>query len=154
MLYRFILFLFISNTVFAVTPKELYGTWETQRQSQNRSTYSSEHDSITFRPATVSLELTVNLKRGSAYIKNLRVHTQGIWKVKGDILVIVWQDLRVVGYEESKGINEASIQKLGTQLRGRYLDDPIRIFQFQSIDRLAFRALDENQNLKEYKRSR
>ncbi|WP_457607867.1 hypothetical protein [Nitratifractor sp.] len=130
----------------------LLGTWTTQRTLSEPDMKQREVETVRFLPGTLRFELRVDLEKGPAKIQGLKLGANGLWKREGELLVIVLQEIRVEGIEDSKGINPASLKTLARELRQRYLSDPIRIYHIQALDADKLVLVDSRGESKSYRR--
>ena len=89
MLKIFLYFIFFITCSFAVTASSLSGNWSAYRESMTERTVTTEQEYLHLNADhTFTIQLFVNLQKGDAFIKGLRIEGSGIWKSRGDTLVI------------------------------------------------------------------
>lgn len=123
-----------------------------QRVKNVNGTINEEDERVHFRPATVQIVMRATVKKGSYLIKNLKIVADGIWKLNGDTLVLVLQQVRVPEVEDVKGFKRSDINRLATTLRKKYLDDPIKIFKITNMDQSHIILLYEDGRLETFRR--
>jgi len=139
-----ILVALLSSILYGGGAKGLYGRWHAERSGKNSATLTQEREDITFNPATVHIVMSTTISREGYLIKNLKVIGDGIWKVSGKSLVVVWQQVKIPSVEETRGFGANDINRLAKDLRSRYLDDPIKIYEIELIGASNLTLLDEN----------
>jgi hypothetical protein len=128
-----ILFLLAASLLWSAAPKDLLGEWQLRREFASNGERHLELEDLTFMPDTFRLILTVTIRKGNLLVDRLRIQAGGLWKLKGDTLVLVMQEIRFLGVERTDGIDRNSFEKLIRDLRGRYLSDPIRILRLDAL---------------------
>jgi len=122
------LMLLLAAAAAGETEGKWLGEWTAEHRFNQKGEEHIEREELRFNPGTFQLTLSVTIRKGKLLVKNMKIRTSGLWKAEGKILVVVMQELRLVGVEETRGIGKASFEKLLEDLRGRYLSDPIRIY--------------------------
>lgn len=152
MLKVLIILILSTIAIFSYQPSQLYGEWGINRIKNVNGTINKEEESIYFHPATLQIVMIATLKRGSYLIKNLKIIADGIWKLNGDILVLVLQQVRVPEVEDVRGFNRRDINKLASTLRKNFLDDPIKILKIVNMDQSHLVLLYEDKKLETFRR--
>ena len=147
-----ILFLLFTLLIWSYNPSQLYGEWSANRVKNAGGTINEENEAVHFRPATVQIVMSATVKKGNYLIKNLKIIADGIWKLNDNILVLVIQQVRVPEVEDVKGFNRQDINKLATNLRKKYLDDPIKIYKITNLDQSHIILLYEDGRLETFRR--
>ncbi len=146
------LFILYTLAVWSYNPSQLYGEWSVQRVKNASGTINEESETVHFRPATVQIVMNTTVKKGNYLIKNLKIVADGIWKLNDNILVLVLQQVRVPEVEDVKGFSQKDINKLATNLRKKYLDDPIKIYKITNLDQSHIILLYEDGRLETFRR--
>jgi hypothetical protein len=133
--------------------KSLLGEWSTQRSFKAGNEKHIEREDLRFNPDTFRLMLTVTIEKGKFLVKDLKIRASGLWKLQGEILVLVIEQISFASVAQTKGIDRGSFEKLVRDLRGRYLTDPIRILHLRSLDTGTLTLETAEREIKEYKRS-
>ena len=131
----------------------LLGTWKSQRTFAMNGERHEETESLRFNPGSFRMQFVTTIRKGPFLIKNLRIDATGIWKRRDRILVLMFQQIRFAGVDETRGINRASFDTLVRQLRSRYLSDPIRIFSLQALSQEVLSLDNGGGTVKDYKRT-
>jgi hypothetical protein len=134
-------------------PKSLLGEWTTQRSFQTGNEKHLEREDLRFNPDTFRLMLTVTIEKGNLLVKDLKIRASGLWKLQGETLVLVVEQISFASVARTKGINKNSFERLVRDLRGRYLDDPIRILKLRSLDSGTLTLETADHEIKSYKRT-
>jgi len=130
----------------------LLGNWQTQREFDRGGEKHRESEQIRFLPGTFRFILNADIQKGNFRVKGLKLEATGIWKREGRLLVLVMQQIRYVGVEESHGINPDSYKKLIRKLRESYLNDPILIYRIRSMENGILNIENSKAGLKSYQR--
>jgi len=147
-----LLWLLSTLLLFAVSPKELLGSWQYQRKFADSDEQHSESEKLTFAPGSFHLILSVTIRKGDDHrIERLRIRADGLWKLRKETLVLVIEQIRFLDVAATHGIDKNSLTQLIRDLRGRYLSDPIRILDLISVHAGRLR-LDTQEGTKEYRR--
>ena len=129
-----ILLLTLETLLTAATPKDLLGSWRLERRFAVDGERHVERENLRFRPGTFQLTLRVDIAKGDLRVEGLTIRADGLWKIQGETLVLVLQQIVFAGVDSTRGIDEASFKSLTRQLRSRYLDNPIRILHLLHVD--------------------
>lgn len=139
--------------VQAADSSTLLGTWKTHRAFAANGERHEETEILRFNPGSFRMQLFTTIRKGPFLVKNLRIEATGIWKRRDRILVLMLQQIRFTGVDETRGINQASFNTLVRQLRGRYLSDPIRILSIQALGEDVLSLDNGDGTVKDYKRT-
>ncbi len=137
----------------AVSTNELVGKWQTLSQVTNNGTLSIEKEYLTLnRNGTFSILLFVSVRKGDAFIKDLRIEGSGIWKVWENTLVIVVKKVEVPKAGEIYLISQASLRNLAATFKHRYEKEPIRISKIMALDPNHLKLINEAEVVTAYTR--
>jgi hypothetical protein len=146
------LILTFGTLLAAVPPKALLGSWQLERRFELNGERHLERETLRFRPGTFQLTLRVDIAKGDLGVKGLTIRADGLWKLQGETLVLVLQQIVFAGVESTRGIDEASLTSLTRQLRSRYLDDPIRILHLLHTDGKTLTVESPEEGERSYRR--
>jgi len=119
---------------FAVTPEELRGNWHASRESTSNGTLTVENEYLHLKADdTFSIQIFVNVEKGDAFIKGLRIEGSGIWKSRDDTLVIYIKKVEVPFAKEIYLISQESLRKLANNFKYKYESAPLRIIKIESF---------------------
>ncbi len=121
-------------TLHAVSVETLSGNWSAYRESMTDGTVTTEQEYLHLNADhTFSIQLFVNLQKGDAFIKGLRIEGSGIWKSKENTLVIYIQKVEVPFAKEIYLISQESLRQLANNFKAKYENEPLRIIEIKSF---------------------
>jgi hypothetical protein len=128
----------------AVSINELSGNWQELRQVTNNGTLTIEKEYLTLnKDGTFAILLFVSVRKGEAFIKDLRIEGSGIWKVWENTLVVVVKKVEVPKAGEIYLISQSSLRDVAATFRRRYENDPIRISKIMALDQKNLTLINE-----------
>jgi len=134
MLKIFIYMTLLISFQYAITPEELTGNWHASRESTTNGTVTLEKEYLHLRAdETFSIQIFVNVRKGDAFIKGLRIEGSGIWKSREDTLVIYIQKVEVPFAKEIYLISQESLRNLVNNFKYKYENAPLRIIKIESF---------------------
>jgi hypothetical protein len=138
----------------AVDQMAVQGKWQGVTQTSNNGTKITEKEYFYLNAdGTFSLTLLVNLKKGDAFVRDLRIEGSGMWRVKNDILVLVVNKVEVPFAKEIYLISQESLRNLADNFKYKFEDEPIRFNTIKHVDNanliLINEALKETQYIRE-----
>ncbi|PHS41307.1 MAG: hypothetical protein COB07_02215 [Sulfurovum sp.] len=137
----------------AVSTHELVGKWQALREVMNHGTLTIEKEYLTLnRNGTFSILIFVSVRKGEAFIKDLRIEGSGIWKVWENTLVIVVKQVDVPKAGEIYLISQSSLRNLAATFKRKYENKPIRISKIMALDQKNLRLINEEEVETAYKR--
>lgn len=123
----------------------LVGKWLSVSQTNNKGTLTIEKEYLYLNAnKTFSILLLVSVKKGSAYVKDIKIKGTGIWKVHKDTLVYVIKTVDVPSAKVVHGISQESLRQLSKYFRHRFDSQPIRILNIQSVNARSLNVIGEN----------
>jgi len=123
----------------------LFGQWNSMTQGVNNGTKTTEKEYLKFyNNHTLDILFLVTIQKGNAFVKDLRIEGSGIWKTRGNILVVVLKEVNVPVAGEVYGISRSSLNEIAATFHNRFKDDPIRI--------LVMKVLNQHKLVTENKR--
>jgi gamma-glutamylcyclotransferase (GGCT)/AIG2-like uncharacterized protein YtfP len=135
MLQRLILFLILTLCLNGAEESMLLGQWNSTTYALNNGTQTKEKEYLKFYPDhTFDLLFLVTLEKGNSFVKDLRIEGKGIWKTRGNILVVVIKDIEVPVAGEIYGISQSSLKEIAALFHNRFKNDPIRILVIKSLE--------------------
>jgi len=147
-----ILFIFITQFTFADNIP-IAGKWHTATRSLNKGTEIIEKEYLTLYPnSSFELLLLVSLKKGEAYINDLRIEVSGTWESRHDVLVYVIKNVNVPEAKEVYLISQKSLEDLAASFKYRYENDKIHISKILSLQGKELRTVNEKGRETLYKR--
>ena len=76
--------------LYGVDQMAVVGKWQSATVASNYGTSITEKEYFYLNAnRTFSMTIFVNLKKGDAFVRDLRIEGSGIWRVKNDTLVLV-----------------------------------------------------------------
>ena len=151
--FLLLLFLLVAVSNGAQASEALLGSWKTERSFVERGEKHREIETLRFLPGSFRFTLRADIEKGNYVVKGLTLEATGLWKREGDLLVLVMQEIRFVGVDETRGIDPSSYKRLIINLREKYLSDPIRLYHITSEDNGTLTLQSRKAGLKSYKRS-
>lgn len=146
-------FLLIMVELNAVSTNELIGKWQSRRETNTNGTLTIEQEHLHLKGNhTFSIVLFVSIRKGDAFIKDLRIEGSGIWKVWENTLVAVVQKIEVPKAGEIYLISQASLRNLAATFKRRYENEPIRINKIMALDQNNLTLINEKEVKTAYKR--
>ena len=148
-----IVFLFIIE-VHAANESMLIGQWNSVNSSVNNGSRITEREYLRFNADhTFGTVLFVTVKKGNAYVKDLRIEGTGTWKTRGNILVAVVNEVKVPVAGEVYQISQSSLENIAATFRNRFKNDPIRILVMKQLSRQKLVTENEKKILAIYTRA-
>jgi len=129
------------------------GKWFATQQTNNRGTLTIENEYLTLNAdKTFSIVVLVSVQKGDAFIKDLRIEGEGIWKAWKDQFIVVVNDVRVPIAGEVYRISQASLEQLAATFKSRFVNEPIRINTIQSHNHQNLIIKNEKGKITHYSR--
>jgi len=121
-------------TLSATLPHELVGNWYAYRESNTNGTMTVEKEYLQLQANnTFTIQLFVSVKKGDAFIKDLRIEGSGIWKNRENTLVIYIKAVKVPFAKEIYLISQESLRNLANNFKYKYENEPLRIVFIESF---------------------
>jgi len=121
-------------TLHAISVETLSGNWSAYRESMTEGTVTTEQEYLHLNADhTFTIQLFVNLQKGDAFIKGLRIEGSGIWKSREHTLVIYIQKVEVPFAKEIYLISQESLRNLANNFKAKYENEPLRIIEIESF---------------------
>ena len=153
MMKVFVLILVFMLELSAMSPNEIVGKWQAVTHSTNNGTETTEKEYLYLNADhTFSIVIFVSLKKGDAFIKDLRVEGSGIWKRRDNTLVVVMKKVEVPAAKEVYLISQQSLENLAANFQNRFNNEPIRISIIKSIDKNSLTTINEKLKETHYRR--
>ena len=146
-----LILLFSIIGLHAVEQAELVGKWQGATLASNYGTSITEKEYFDLNAdRTFSLTMLVNLKKGDAFVRDLRIEGSGIWRVKNDTLVLVVNKVEVPFAKEIYLISQESLRHLANTFKQRFESEPIRFNTVKHIDASKLILINEGSTQTEY----
>ena len=124
--------LFVSSN--AVSQNDFTGNWYAYREATLNGTVTVEKEYMHLNAdKTFSIQLFVSVKKGDAFIKDLRIEGFGIWKSRDNVLTIYIKKVEVPFAKEIYLISQESLRNLANNFKHKYENDPLRIVFIESF---------------------
>ncbi len=151
---RFLLFLAVwIITAQAADETMLLGQWNSVTQSINNGTRTTEKEYLKFYgDHTFEILFLVTVQKGNAYVKDLRIAGKGLWKTRGNILVVVVKNVEVPVAGEVYGISNDSLRTIASTFHDRFKNDPIRILVMKALSPHKLVTENKAKQIVQYKR--
>jgi hypothetical protein len=131
----------------------LLGQWDSFTRGMNNGTETTEKEYLKFYDNyTFDILFLVTVKKGTAFVKDLRIEGTGIWKTRGNILVMYVKDVEVPVAGEVYGISQTSLESIAATFHNRFKNDPIRILVMKELSPQKLVTENKNKQLVTYKR--
>jgi len=154
MKYFFAVWLLCIN-LYAGSETMLTGQWNSVSRGINNGTATTEREYLKFNADhTFGIVLLVTVKKGNAYVKDLRIEGTGLWKTRGNILVCVVNDVEVPVAGEVYQISQRSLESIAETFHRRFKNDPIRILVIKQLNQQTLATENEAKKITHYTRSR
>ncbi|HQR73789.1 MAG TPA: hypothetical protein PLH07_02865 [Sulfurovum sp.] len=145
--------LLLTIGLHAVEQAQLVGKWQGAILTSNFGTSITEKEYFDLNAnRTFSLTILVNLKKGDAFVRDLRIEGSGIWRVKNDTLVLVVNKVEVPFAKEIYLISQESLRNLANTFKHRFESEPIRFNSVKYIDATKLILINEASVQTEYVR--
>ena len=149
----FILFLILIFGLNAADDAMLVGQWNSVTSSLNNGTKTTEKEYLKFYDNyTFDILFLVTVEKGNTFVKDLRIEGRGIWKTRGNILVVVVNDVEVPVAGEVYGISRSSLEGIAATFHNRFKNDPVRILVMKELSRQKLVTQNKQKQLVTYKR--
>jgi hypothetical protein len=133
----------------------LTGEWKSISNGVNNGTKTTEREFLRFNADhTFGIVLLVTLEKGNAYVRDLRIEGTGIWKTRGNILVVVVKDMEVPSASEVYQISQQSLEEIAARFHNRFKNDPIRILVMKELSPNKLVTENEVKQIVSYTRRR
>lgn len=120
------------------------GNWYASTRSLNNGTETIEKEYLNFYPnSTFELVLLVSVKKGEAFVKDLRIEVSGSWEAQYDVLVYVIKKVEVPVAKEVYLIDQRSLENLAATFKYKYENDKIHISKIKYLDRSTLTTINE-----------
>lgn len=120
------------------------GNWYASTRSLNNGTETIEKEYLNFYPnSTFELVLLVSVKKGEAFVKDLRIEVSGSWEARYDVLVYVIKKVEVPVAKEVYLIDQRSLENLAATFKYKYENDKIHISKIKYLDRSTLTTINE-----------
>ena len=150
-----LIFSLLVMEVYAANEAILIGQWNSVSSGVNNGTHTTEREFLRFNADhTFGTVLLVTVKKGTAYVKDLRIEGTGTWKTRGNILVAVVNDVEVPVAGEVYNISQSSLEGIAATFHNRYKNDPIRILVMKQLSPQNLVTENEAKMLTTYTRAR
>jgi hypothetical protein len=114
---------------------DMIGKWQGVTQASNYGTSITEKEYFYLNAdGTFSLTIFVNLKKGDAFVRDLRIEGFGIWRVKNDTLVLVINRVEVPFAKEIYLVTQESLRNLADNFKNKFENEPIRFSTIKHVD--------------------
>jgi len=124
----------ITETIFAINPNELVGKWHAYTESTLKGTVTTEEEYFDLNADyTFKIQLFVNLNKGDAFIKGLRIEGSGIWKSRDNTLAIYIKKVEVPFAKEIYLISQESLRNLANNFKHKYESEPLKLIHIKSF---------------------
>lgn len=144
--------LFIGQ-LHAVTSNEMIGNWYSALRTLNNGTETIEKEKLSFNAdKTFVLVLMVSLKKGPAYVKDLRIEVYGNWEAKGNALVYTVNSVNVPSVKDIYLISKQSLDNLAENFKYKWVSNKIHIYKIISIEEKKLTVKSEKGRETHYKR--
>ena len=145
-LLLFYQFSFANDTVIA-------GKWHAASRSLNNGTELIEKEYLHLYPnSNFQLVLLVSVKKGDAYIKDLRIEVSGKWEARHGVLVYVIKKINVPVAKEVYLISQKSLENLATSFKQRYQNNSIHILKIKELNKEKMTTINKRGSETLYKR--
>ena len=150
-----LIFSLLVMEVYAANEAMLIGQWNSVSSGVNNGTRTTEREFLRFNADhTFGTVLLVTVKKGNAYVKDLRIEGTGTWKTRGNILVAVVNDVEVPVAGEVYNISQNSLEGIAATFHDRFKNDPIRILVMKQLSPQKLVTENEAKMLTTYTRAR
>jgi len=130
----FVILCWSVSSLSAMAPNEIVGNWYAYREASNNGTVTIEKEYLHLKENnTFALQIFVTVKKGDAFIKDLRIEGSGIWKRRESTLVIYIQKVEVPFAKEIYLISQESLRNLANNFKHKYESEPLRIVLIESF---------------------
>ncbi len=148
-----LLFIVAVLGLYAADESLLTGQWNSMTHSLNSGTKTTEKEYFKLNANhTFGIVFLVSVQKGNAYVKDLRIEGTGIWKTRGNILVVVVRDVKVPVAKEVYGISQSSLQSIASSFHSRFVNDPVRILVVKRLSRSELITENESGQTVQYRR--
>ena len=155
MMKQIILLVFLTFSLHSAEDIMLLGQWNSVTYGVNKGTKIKEKEYLKFNADyTFGIVFLVTVKKGNAYVKDLRIEGSGIWKRRENILVVVVQNVEVPVAGEVYGISQASLKSISETFNDKFQNDPIRILSIKEISQHKLVTENKNKQSIVYQRQR
>lgn len=153
MFKTFLLILLFMGQVHAVTAYDIVGSWYSSLRTVNNGTEVIEKESLKFNANnTFMLVILVDLNKGPAYVKDLRVEIAGNWEAKENALIYTINSVNVPSVKDVYQVSKQSLDNLASSFKSKWVSDKIHIFKIVSFEAKKLTVKNGRGVITKYKR--
>jgi len=152
-MFKILLILLMTLQYAFADTGSLTGKWYTATRSLNQGTEIIEKEYLTLQPnGHLDLILLVSVKKGNAYIKDLRMEVTGKWQAQYGVLVYQINDINIPRAKAVYLISQKSLEDLAHTFKQRYVNHTMHINKIESLDEKHLVLINSRGNKTSYKR--
>lgn len=140
----FLAFCLIVIQVYAVESHAMIGQWKGENVSKSDGTITTETTYLTLKnDKTFELELTIHLKKGLYWLKDLKIIGSGVWRVYEDKVIYTFNKVYIANQGTAFKISYNSVKFISDYYYRQLSDEPIHLFKVEMKNRGKILLFDE-----------
>jgi len=129
------------------------GKWYDATRVLSNGQETIEKSYLTLNPnGMFHLLILVSLKKGDAFIKDMRVNISGTWKVQDAVLVYVIKNVSIPSVKDVYLISQQSLDNLANVFKNTYQDESIQLRKIELHDEKNLILINDQGKKSTYKR--
>ena len=131
----------------------LPGNWHASSRTLNDDTEVIEKEYLNlYDNKNFQIVILVSLKKGLAYVKDLRIEVNGIWENRENILVFIVKSVNVPTAKEVSMISQQSLENLANNFKAKYENDKLHMIKVIKLNNKELTTVSESGRKTIYKR--
>jgi hypothetical protein len=129
------------------------GKWHDATRILNNGQETIEKSYLTLNPnGMFYILILVSVKKGDAFIKDLRVEIAGTWKVQDGVLKYVIKNVNIPSVKEVYLISQQSLDNLANVFKNTYTNNSVHVRKIELLDEKNMILVNEKGKKSTYKR--
>ena len=129
------------------------GKWHDATRILNNGQETIEKSYLTLNPnGMFHILILVSVKKGDAFIKDLRVEIGGTWKVQDSVLVYIIKNVNIPSVKEVYLISQQSLDNMANIFKNTYQNGSMQLRKIELLNEKNLILVNDNGKKSTYKR--
>ena len=129
------------------------GKWHDATRILSNGKETIEKSYLTLNPnGMFHILILVSVKKGDAFIKDMRVNISGTWKVQDAVLVYVIKNVNIPSVKEVYLISQQSLDNLANVFKNTYQNESMHLRRIEHLDEKNLILINDQGKKSSYKR--
>ena len=129
------------------------GKWHDATRILSNGQETIEKSYLTLNPnGMFHIFILVSVKKGDAFIKDMRVNISGTWKVQDAVLVYVIKNVNIPSVKEVYLISQQSLDNLANVFKNTYQNESMHLRRIEHLDEKNLILINDQGKKSSYKR--